>query len=77
MSAWRPRKTKTGGLPNLTFIKQKPEPLGSEFKAASCTKSKVMLNLELQRGKEGMSNIRYQRQLGATAACTLRLAEEW
>jgi hypothetical protein len=28
MSAWRPRKTATGGLPNISFIARKPEPLG-------------------------------------------------
>jgi hypothetical protein len=29
MSAWRPRKTALGGLPNISFIAHKPEPLGS------------------------------------------------
>ena len=33
MSAWKPRKDKTGGLPNISFIQRKPEPLGTEFKA--------------------------------------------
>jgi len=28
MSAWRPRTTPTGGLPNISFILRKPEPLG-------------------------------------------------
>jgi len=28
MSAWRPRKTALGGLPNISFITRKPEPLG-------------------------------------------------
>jgi hypothetical protein len=28
MSAYRPRKTVLGGLPNILFIVQKPEPLG-------------------------------------------------
>jgi hypothetical protein len=28
MSAWRPRKTATGGLPNISFIVRKPELLG-------------------------------------------------
>jgi hypothetical protein len=28
MSAWCPRTTKTGGLPNISYIIQKPEPLG-------------------------------------------------
>jgi hypothetical protein len=27
MSAWVPRTSKTGGLPNISFIKRKPEPL--------------------------------------------------
>ena len=28
MSAWYPRTTKTGGLPNISYIIRKPEPLG-------------------------------------------------
>lgn len=28
MCAWKPRKTATGGLPNISFIVRKPEPLG-------------------------------------------------
>ena len=76
MSAWRPRKTKTGGLPNITFILRKPEPLGTEKKCTACSACKVMLHMEIQRGKEGMKNEKYNRELGATAACTVRLAEE-
>ena len=37
MSAWRPRKDKTGGLPNISFILRKPEPLGTEFKSMACS----------------------------------------
>lgn len=37
MSAWRPRKDKTGGLPDISFILQKPEPLGTEFKCMACS----------------------------------------
>ena len=33
MSAYRPRTTKTGNLPNLSFILRKPEPLGRMFVA--------------------------------------------
>jgi hypothetical protein len=46
MSAWRPRTTKHGGLPHISFVMQKPEPLGTEFKTAadpataSCSRSK-------------------------------------
>ena len=36
MSAWRPQTTKTGGLPHLSFILRKPEPLGTEFKTIAC-----------------------------------------
>ena len=28
MCAWRPRTSPTGGLPNISFILRKPEPLG-------------------------------------------------
>jgi hypothetical protein len=39
MSAWRPRKSKTGGLPNISFILRKPEPLGTEFKSMACSET--------------------------------------
>ena len=75
MSAWRPRTTRTGGLPNITHIPRKPEPLGTEFKCVTCSKSNIMLHLELQRGREGMRDSEHHRELGATAACTVRLSE--
>ncbi|MGH7955347.1 MAG: hypothetical protein ACREOZ_05245, partial [Gloeomargaritales cyanobacterium] len=75
MSAWRPRTTDTGALPNISFVARKPEPLGTEFKAVCCPKTKVMLALEIQRGKAGMKDQAYVREFGATAACTLRLAD--
>ena len=28
MCAWRPRTTALGGLPNISFVVRKPEPLG-------------------------------------------------
>jgi hypothetical protein len=36
MSAWRPRTTALGRLPNISFIAQKPEPLGTFFSLADC-----------------------------------------
>jgi hypothetical protein len=36
MSAFRPRTSKTGGWPNISFILRKPEPLGTEFKTIAC-----------------------------------------
>lgn len=34
MCAWCPQASKTGGLPHISFIMRKPEPLGTEFKTA-------------------------------------------
>ena len=34
MSAYVPRTTKSGHLPNLLNVERKPEPLGTEFKIA-------------------------------------------
>lgn len=42
MSAFRPRTTKTGGLPNISYILRKPEPLGTEFKCVSCAETGIM-----------------------------------
>ena len=75
MSSFRPQKEKTGKIPHLSHIARKPKPIGTEFKATACAKSKIMLHIEIQRGKEGMKNTKYHKELGATAACTLRLAE--
>ena len=46
-----PRTTKIGNLPNLSFIQQKLEPLGTKFK---CTMDGLIgkgLRLEIQKGK--------------------------
>ena len=75
MSAFKPQKTKTGGLPNITYILRKPEPLGTEFKNGCCSKTGVMTFMELQRGKNGMKEAQYNRELGATAGCPVRLSE--
>ena len=75
MSAFKPQKTKTGGLPNITYILRKPEPLGIEFKNGYCSTSGVMTFMEVQRGKAGMKDAQYNKELGATAGCTLRLSQ--
>jgi hypothetical protein len=53
-----------------------PYILGTEFKNIACCATDCLLSLELQRGKEGMQSQRHYVELGATAACTLRLMEE-
>lgn len=39
MSSWKPRTTKYGGLPFLSFIMRKPKPLGTEFKNVACSET--------------------------------------
>ena len=75
MSAFRPQTTKTGGLPNISYIMRKPENLGTEFKCVVCPVTGVMMFLEIQMGKDLMRHTKYQQELGATAACGLRLSE--
>lgn len=76
MSAWRPRKSKLGGLPNISFILRKPEPLGTEFKTGCCSETGIMLWMEIQRGKTEMPRWSEGfREFGATASCTIRAAD--
>ena len=65
MSAWRPRTTKQGGLPHISYVPRKPEPLGTEFKTAADPATGIMLALEIQEGKPAMDAMR------ARIGCTL------
>ena len=56
MSAWRPRTSKNGGLPNISYIIRKPEPLGTEFKTVCCPVTGVMTRMEIQRGNNVQNN---------------------
>jgi hypothetical protein len=47
MSAYQPRTSTTGGLPNISFILRKPEPLGTEFKTIACAKTGELSSLML------------------------------
>ena len=75
MSAFRPQTRKTGDLPHLSFIARKPEPLGTEFKSCACPMLKIMTHLEICRGKNEKRTPKYKDEMGATAACTCRMAE--
>ena len=50
MASWRPRTSKNGGLPNISYIIRKPEPLGIEFKTVCCPISGIMTRMEMRRG---------------------------
>ena len=52
MSAFRPQKTKTGNLPNISFILRKPKNLGTELKSiASTSANGPIIHAEIQEGK--------------------------
>lgn len=81
MSAWRPRTTATGGLPNITFLVRKPEPLGTEFKDVCDGTHGVMLYLEIQEGRDGMrikpvngAKVGENLTVGVQSACAVRIA---
>ena len=76
MSAIRFWTTAKGNLPHLSYIFWKPEPLSTEFKTVACSVTGALLFTEVQRGKEGIKSSRYQKELGATAACTKWMMEE-
>eukprot|EP00957_Ditylum_brightwellii_P207337 15352507-Ditylum_brightwellii.AAC.1 len=74
MSAYVPRTTAKGNLPHLLNIKRKPEPLGNKFKIVADAVTKMLLYLEIQRGKTPMRGAEFCNELHMiTAACTMRL----
>ena len=74
MSSWCPQTSATGGLDNISFIARKPEPLGTEFKCAVCPVTRLLVFVEIQRGKIGMKKVPYHKELGAGASCVKRMA---
>jgi hypothetical protein len=77
MSGFRPRTTKYGipPIPHISLISRKPVDLGTEFKNIGDAETGIMLHLEVQRGKEPMKQLQYSLAYGATAGCTMRMAQ--
>jgi hypothetical protein len=76
MCAWRPRTTKKGGLPHISFIMRKPEPLGTEFKVVCCAVTGIFLGIEIQEGKMPMRVMRHSpAPNGPTVGCVKRLVD--
>ena len=65
------RTTATGRLPNLSFIKRKPEPLGTECKNLVDGLNGQMIWLEIQEGVSRMPMKEFSK-MGGTAACVMR-----
>jgi hypothetical protein len=74
MLEWK-GKAGFGGLPHLSFIKRKPQPLGTELKSLCEGTMGMCLYIEIQKGKVRMARKRWVHTFGATTGCTLRLLE--
>jgi hypothetical protein len=75
MCTLRPHTTKLGGWSHLLYMFCKPEPIGTEFKNTCCTKTGVLMMLEIQRATEHTPNHQYNRKKDATMGICLHLAE--
>jgi hypothetical protein len=59
MSAWRPKTTKFGGLPNLTFEPRKPKPLGNMFKNGVEGTTGIMVTQDVVQGSAEQRDKKY------------------
>lgn len=75
MSAYCPQTTAHGNLPNISHIKQKPEPLGTELKVVADAATGILLFLEIQRGKHPMRTKLYSNTTGVTTGYSMQLSE--
>jgi hypothetical protein len=74
MLEWK-GKSGNGGLPHLSFIKRKPQPLGTELKSVCEGTFGICVFIEIQKGKIRMARKKWARTYGATTGCTLRLLD--
>lgn len=58
----------------ITYIPRKPTPLGFMLKTLVDAKTGIMLSMELVEGKEYDRNKAFYKEVGHTAAVTLRVA---
>ena len=65
------------GLNGKMKIIHKPWPVGNELKTVSDANTHIVLHMELHESKEEMANKDHVKELGATAACSLRLTDYW
>ena len=77
MFAWYGRNGALGGMSAVIKIKRKPKGVGCEVKTIADALSGVMINLEINEGKDIMKEKQWQREFGAGTATTLQLCEPW
>ena len=73
MSAMQFHTTPKGDLPYYSHIFRNPYPLGKEMKNVTCSRLGTIFHLEIQKGKEAMKTLEFQKDLGDTDACMNRL----
>ena len=70
MSAWLPKTTARGGLPNTSYIACESELIGTEFKMR-------FISIKVQREKDSISEEKYVKETKKNnTACTIRLVEK-
>ena len=62
MSAWRPKTSKTGGLPNITYEPRKPKPLGTMFKNGVEAMTGIVVNQDVVEGSAAQWEKKYVLQ---------------
>jgi hypothetical protein len=72
MIAWT-GQSGPGGIPHLSYVKRKPQPLGAEMKTVCDGSTGMCMLVEMQEGKERMRNRKFCNDNPATVACTLRM----
>ena len=75
MFAFRPRTTARGGLPNISFVKRKPTPMGTELRCAADGRHGLMLFLKIQEGRDSTRRAPFCNEMGAgdRCACAMRV----
>ena len=64
-------------LPAKVKIIRKPRPIGNEIRDISDARSKIVIGMELNEGKDRNDNLEYFPEVGATTASLLRLTTPW
>ena len=75
MSAWRGLYNVIGGLPHLSVVPRKPEPVGTEMKDAACGDTGVIICIVIEEGKGARDD--YDKTIGHTVATSVRLTSSW
>lgn len=84
MSAWRPKTSASGGLPNITYEPRKPKPLGTMFKNGVEATTGIMVTQDIVEGSAAQKERKYAGDVSSLpkkeaimnhVAETLRLCE--